>query len=133
MAGCASTPTYNPVQSSVNQTVLLNETAIKSISIGMKQDDVHHAMGQELTIGYASQEPGLKDINYKPLTIPNPYKTAAIKTAKGECTAEYYVTAIKQPDGVVSDDELLPLVFCNGVLTAQGWQALKGITVNPAQ
>ena len=71
-------------------------------------------MGQELVIGYEFQSP-----DYKPLTIPNPYKSEAIKGT--DYFIEYYIEAIRQPDGIVSDNELMPLIFKNGKLIGRGW------------
>ncbi|MBI4309211.1 MAG: DUF3192 domain-containing protein [Candidatus Omnitrophica bacterium] len=116
VCGCAANGVYNPVQSATRQTFILNATALNNVRVGMKQAQVHDLLGQELIIGYSYQ-----NAVASPITIPNPYKTRAVKTAKGECAVEYYVTAVRRPDGVVSDDELMPLTFCNGVLKQKGW------------
>lgn len=120
ISGCATNPEYNPLQTVSRQTFLLNQSGLNQVKVGMKQAEVHNLMGQEIIIGYSYQNADPKGPN--PLTIANPYKTSQVKTDKGECTAEYYVTAIHQPDGIVSDDELMPLVFCNGTLTSKGGQ-----------
>ena len=92
----------------------MNESGFKAVRDGMTIDQVHKIMGQELVIGYALQSP-----DYKPLTIPNPYKSEAIKGAG--YFIEYYIEAIRQPDGIVSDNELMPLIFKNGKLIGRGW------------
>jgi hypothetical protein len=130
-SGCAMNEVYNPVQSATSQTVSLNEAALKSVRLGMKQDEVHRIFGQELIIGYDYEAPALKTTTYKPITVANPYKTVPIKTTRGDCTVEYYVTAIHQPDGVVSNNELMPILFCNGIVTAQGWPDLNRLTPTP--
>lgn len=120
--GCASTPVYNPIQASVHSQLLLNESALKAVKQDMTMDQVHKIMGQELVIGFTLQAD-----NYKPLTIPNPYKLEKIKG--GEYIIEYYIQAIRQADGIVSDDELMPLVFKDGKLIGRGWplvNALRG-------
>jgi len=114
LSGCATSPVYNPMQVTTQQEILLNESGFKALQDGMGLDQVHQIMGQELVIGYEFQAPG-----YKPLTVPNPYKSQVIK-ATGY-VIEYYIEAIRQPDGVVSDNELLPLVFKNGKLIGRGW------------
>jgi hypothetical protein len=114
LTGCASTPVYNPMQQASQQEILLNENGFKSIQVGMAMDQVHVIMGQELVIGYEFQTPG-----YKPLTIPNPYKSEAIKDSG--YVIEYYIEAIRQPDNVVSEDELMPLIFKDGKLIGRGW------------
>ena len=122
-AGCAVNTIYDPLQYSGTQTLLLNEAAFRQVTLGMTPDEVHRIMGDKLIIGYSYQDLGSP--GEKPITMANPYKTAVVKTSKGECTAEYYVNAVHHPDGVVSDDELLPLVFCGGHLRFEGWGQLK--------
>ena len=114
LAGCATAPTYNPMQVAAQQEILLNENGFKAVHEGMTQDEVHQAMGQEILVGYQFESP-----TYKPLSIPNPYKTEDLKGTG--YTVEYYVEAIRQPDGTISDNELMPLVFNNGKLVGRGW------------
>ncbi len=90
----------------------------------MTLDQVHQIMGQELVIGYKDQTPG-----YKPLTIPNPYKSETVKGTG--YFIEYYIEAIRQPDGVVSDNELMPLVFKESKLIGRGWPLVNSL--NPAK
>ena len=118
LAGCASTANYNPMQVSSQQELLLNESSFKAIQDGMTLDQVHKITGQELVIGYTYQSP-----SYKPLTIPNPYKSEEIKGT--HYYIEYYLQSIRQPDGIVSDDELMPLVFKDGTLIGRGWPLLN--------
>jgi len=61
--------------------------------------------------------PAAQRLILKPLTIVNPYKSEDIKTKDGVYTVEYYVTSVKQSDGVITDDELVPLVFREGVFS----------------
>ncbi len=119
-AGCATTEEYNPVQTATSETFLLNEKVLQDVRMGMTQEQVHNLMGQQLTVGYEYQDSSTDDSQPKPVTIANPYRTKDVQTLQGSCTVEYYVTAIHHPDGVISEDELMPLVFCKGVLTAKG-------------
>jgi hypothetical protein len=121
LAGCATTPAYNPMQSAGQQEILLNESSFKSIQDGMSMDQVHEIMGQELVVGYGAKSPG-----YNPLTIPNPYKSQTIKDTG--YIVEYYIESIRQPDGVVSDNELMPLVFKNGKLVGRGWPLANSLS-----
>ena len=89
-SGCATTPVYNPM-ATTQQEILLNESGLKAVQDGMTQDQVHGIMGQELVVGYEYKAP-----DYKPLSIPNPYKTEAIKGTN--YVIEYYVEAVRQPD-----------------------------------
>src|ERR1039457_3555931 len=93
LAGCATTPAYNPMQVANQQELLLNQSAFKAIHDGTTMEQVHHLMGQELVIGYEFQSP-----KYNPLTIPNPYKSEAIKGTG--YFIEYNIEAIRQTDGI---------------------------------
>ena len=130
-SGCATNP-YNPVASATNQTFLLNESSLAQIKLGMTQDQVHKIMGNSIVIGYVYQKPlpqdaalPLEHSNYKPLTINNPYKVEDIKMKQAAYTIEYYVSKINQSDGIISDDELTPLVFNQGILVGKGSDYLK--------
>lgn len=120
LTGCATSPVYNPMQVASQQELLLNESGFKAIQNGMTLDQVHKIMGTELVIGYQYQGP-----DYKPLTIPNPYKSEAIKAT--DYLIEYYVESIRQPDGTIHDDELMPLIFKNGLLVDRGWSSANAL------
>ena len=75
LCGCAATPEYNPVQAGVAQVFVFNE-ALKSVAVGMKQEDVHRLLGQEIVTGYTYSDTALAK-TAQPITIPNPYKTIA--------------------------------------------------------
>src|SRR5438045_204325 len=117
--GCATEEMYNPVASANRQTFLLNETSFAQVKIGMIKPQVHQIMGDSITIGYSYQKPLSNEAavlkssadEYKPLTIVNPYKTEDIKTKNGSYIIEYYVSSVKQPDGVISDEETVPFIF----------------------
>jgi len=96
------------------QELLLNARGLKEVKDGMSLDQAHEVMGTALVIGYTYKAP-----DYKPLTIPNPYKTEAIKDT--DYLIEYYIEAIRQPDNVVHDNELMPLIFKGGKLIGRGW------------
>jgi hypothetical protein len=120
LAGCASTPVYNPMQVATQQEILLNESGFKAVQDGMTLDQVHQAMGTQLVIGYAFQSP-----DYKPLTISNPYKSETLKDKN--YFIEYYIASIRQPDGIISDDQLMPLIFKDGVLIGRGWPLVNSL------
>ena len=120
LTGCVTSPVYNPMQTSSPQEISLNENGFKAVRDGMTMDQVHQIMGQELVIGYEFQAP-----DYKPLTIPNPYKSGDIEGTG--YFIEYYIEAIRQPDGTVKDNELMPLIFKDGNLIGRGWPLANSI------
>jgi len=123
-AGCATSVVYNPMQVASQEELLLNESAFKSLQDGMTLEQVHQNMGTALLIGYKFQAP-----DYKPLTIPNPYKSEAIKGT--DYLIEYYIESIRQPDGIVSDNELMPLIFKDGKLIGRGWSLANSLRPKP--
>ena len=122
LAGCATSVVYNPMQLANQQEFLLNESGFKAVQEGMTLDQVHQIMGTQLNIGYT-----LQGSNYKPLTIPNPYRSEAIKGT--DYFIEYYIEAIRQPDGIVSDNELMPLIYKNGKLIGRGWNEANSLRI----
>ena len=141
VSGCATSELYNPVKASTDQRFLLNKASLAQVKMGMKQDQVHQIMGDSIVIGYSYQKPVSSEpavlqappSDYKPLTIANPYKTEDLKSKDGDYTVEYYVNTIKQSDGVVTDDELVPLIFQGGILVARGWDRVKALHLkNPS-
>lgn len=117
LTGCATGVVYNPVETA---EISLNENGLKTIQEGQTLEEVHRIMGDKLVIGYAFQAP-----DYKPLTIANPYKSEAIKGT--DFYVEYYIDAVRQPDGIVSDNELMPLIFKNGRLIGRGWPLVNSL------
>lgn len=136
-AGCAATKEYNPVAASIEQTFLLNEASLAQLKTGMTQERVHEIMGDTLVIGYSyekaltNETDAAKSVegDYKPLTIANPYRTESINAAGKDYIIEYYVNAVKHSDGVVSDEELVPLIFQGGILKERGWDRVKALRV----
>jgi hypothetical protein len=123
LAGCASTPVYNPMQVASQQELLLNENGLKSVQEGMSLDQVHQIMGQELLVGYQYQSS-----DYKPLTIANPYKSETIKGT--DYVIEYYLQSVNQPDGIIHENELMPLIFKSGKLVGRGWPLANSLRPN---
>ncbi len=140
LSGCAINEVYDPLQSASRQTLLLNEGSLLAVKEGMGIDEVHQVMGQEIIIGYTSSmikentpqlAPDKAAANsadaYKPLTITNPYKSEELKIPQGTYLVEYYVARVHQPDGIIKDNELMPLVFKDEKLIGRGWPFLQAL------
>ena len=87
-----------------------NRERLNRLSIGMEKNEVLSIMGTE-TVNIPFNSPSV---------ITNPYKNETMLGASGK-TYEilFYYTEVKSRDGVISDDELTPLVFEGGKLI--GW------------
>jgi hypothetical protein len=72
--------------------------------------------------------------NEIPVTINNPYRNEIVAGKDGS-TLEvfYYVTDVHRNDGLITDDELTPLVFDNGKLIGWGQTFLNDITRKSSQ
>lgn len=115
LSGCAG----------LTESGVKNLTKVQYVEKGMSKEDVKNIMGSQVVIGYEITD--VKAGTTKPLTMPNPYRSETLKDGDRVLDVEFYFTHIRQPDGIVSDDELTPLIFDNNKLTAQGWGALNKI------
>jgi hypothetical protein len=62
---------------------------------------------------------------YRGKRINNPYKTEANRTVDGvSVEVLFYYTDQRELDGIITDDELTPLVIEGGVLAGWGWSFL---------
>lgn len=123
LSGCAINEVYNPLAAASAGTFELNHSALKQVKLGMTESQVHQIMGDEIIIGY--NYPINDNGTPAAITLSNPLKTEKVNDAKGQCVLEYYATAVIVPDGIVSDEELIPIRFCGGVVTAIGWDKSK--------
>jgi len=53
--------------------------------------------------------------------VPNPYDSETHVKGGGEIEILYYATNVKNNDGVITNDELTPLVLVDGILVGWGW------------
>lgn len=101
---------YQDMDRKLNDFMTKNKQNIAKLSIGMTKENVLNILGSD-SIDIGSQ------------IISNPYK---IETIKGK-EVIYYYTDIKNRDGVISDDELTPLIFENNKLVGIGHNFLENI------
>src|SRR3989338_203133 len=117
LTGCVSINLDpNAAQSSLQGRKELS--AVNKLRVGMSYDEVIATMGNHLTIGYDidPQNPG----QIKPITLASPYRQLVLKTRTGTYEVLYYYTHVKNPDGVIAEDELTPLVFKDKKLIGLG-------------
>jgi len=97
--------------SSSEQIRTKNRENLLRLSVGMNKFDVLQIMGTQT----------VKSIN-------NPYK---VETSQGKDGSLYevlfYHTDLKARDGIITDDELTPLVFKDNKLIGWGWAFLREI------
>ncbi len=122
LSSCASVEIVNkPVESLLPGHKTLQDLA--KILPGMSREDVLTLLGPSLIIGYEQKS----DKSYAPIVVSNPYREEKIEHAGKKYDVFYILSAISKPDGLVSDDELIPLIFQNNKLTSKGWDPLFAI------
>ena len=89
---------------------------------GLSRVQAASLLGKDVVTGYELADAASGQ--YKPITVTNPYRSEAVEKNKRSYTVDYYLVGIKVPDGKISDDELVPLVFYNDQLIGSGWDFL---------
>ena len=93
-------------------------TRIGSVRPGMTSREVAAMMGETTIIGYERQD--AVSNAYHPVTVANPYHKELLRAADKTYDVFYYFTHIQKADGIISSDELTPLVFENDILIGKG-------------
>ena len=114
LSGCTTT------SATVREMVNLH-----SIHNGMSPQEVKTLLGDKVVTGYDLVNP--KKQVFTPITLKNPYREETLKNGEKTYEVAYYFTSIKKQDGMITDDELTPLVFENSRLIGQGWMFLDAL------
>jgi len=110
-----------------------NKENLQKLKPGMSIRDCLEVMGAESRGSSFPlvEEVGetITDIGFSFLTssqaVRNPYKTKVLQEGRTTTEVFYYYTDMKNKDGKITDDELTPVVFRNGVLVGWGKDFLK--------
>ena len=92
--------------------------SLRQVQNGMTPKEVQVVVGSQVVVGYTLNE---KTGQYKPITQKNPYRSEMVTKGSKTYQVHYYFAVIKQADGKITEDELVPLVFQDGQLVGQGW------------
>ena len=115
LSGCATMPSPT-IREMVN---------LHSLHNGMSAQEVNTLLGDKVVTGYDLVN-SKKQI-FTPITLKNPYREETLKNGDKTYEVAYYFTSIKKQDGMITDDELTPLVFENSRLIGQGWSFLNAL------
>ena len=109
-------------ETSVEQRKLVAD--LHKIKTGMSLQEVKAVLSDKLLIGYRIEGSPQK---LNPITIEQPYKEEDL--TKGDSTYKvlYYYNTVIKPDDIVTDEELMPLIFENGYLIGKGLADLDRI------
>jgi len=97
-----------------NETVYANERKINGFSIGMTKEAVMQTMGSKPIISEGQE-------------FNNPYRSEVITGVDKKYEVLYYATDVNVNDGIISDNEVTPVVFLDGKLIGWGWDFMQTI------
>lgn len=109
----------------IEESPLKSLTRIQQVREGLSKEEVRGILGDEVVVGYEITD--VKEGRTKALTVKNPQRTETVRRGDETYEVLFYFTHIRQADGVITDDELTPLVFHRDRLIGKGWRFLKKI------
>jgi hypothetical protein len=117
LVGCATT---------MQQAISPNRENLLKLSIGMSKEETIRVMGtQPFSAGGSDFLRGSRSSKGQEVTINNPYRSEILQGKDKIFEVLYYVTDDKTGSGVITDDDLTPLVFDNGKLIGWGRSFLQ--------
>ena len=123
IGGCSAMPV-----SETRRTVERSMIDVQTIQTGMSRSQVEHELGDKVTTGYEIMNPALsqetdpKSPSAKPITVKNSLRVELYRANEKVYEAAFYFVSLKQQDGVITDDELMPFVFEDDKLIGKGWE-----------
>ena len=98
---------------------LFNARKIGNIYLGMTRAQVEETLGDSVRVGYRDiRDSGAR----QEILMKNPYRAETLRGLGEAYEVLFYVTDIKNPDGAITDDELTPVVFNDGLLAGKDWK-----------
>lgn len=124
LTGCVTIDTGDPDRDiPKTEPVRRAFISLRQIHAGMTPQEVRAVLGDKIVVGYDLLGPDTDQ--YRPVTRDNPYRSETFEGKNGVYLVEYYIMGVQTPDGQITDDELIPLVFENGRLKGSGWTYLQ--------
>ncbi len=93
-------------------------TNIEKVQLGMTYGEVAGIMGDTVNIGYKTSD--ASEGAYEDVLVKSPYYEEIIEGSEARYRVVCYFTHIRKADGIITDDELTPLVFEEGRLIGKG-------------
>jgi hypothetical protein len=109
IAGCTAMASERGSPSGEWSAPSIALTNIDKVQLGMTYGEVASIMGDTVSIGYRENDD--VDGAYEEMLIKNPHYDEVFKGIEAHYRVVYYFTHIRKADGLVTDDELTPLVF----------------------
>ena len=130
LAGCATVSEEPAVSAGSFPKSLRAVTQLQLVQNGMLKAEVRSLFDEKVVIGYEQDPQGH---SYVPIILNNPYRLETVKKGSKVYEIYYYFTGIKQVDGKVTDDELVPVIFENDKLVGKGWNFVDAVRRNSFQ
>ncbi len=96
--------------------------SLQQVRIGMSRTEVKSLLALPVVVGYELID--REGRQYKPLTMINPHRAEVIRQGSKAYEVDYYLVGICRQDDMVSDEELMPLIYFNDKVVALGWEAV---------
>lgn len=100
-----------------------NRSHLGQLQVGMGRDQVVQMMGTQGATSCRAEGPFLSCLATE--VANNPYRTSGFVADNKMYDVLHYWTDVKQADGVITDDELTPLLFENGKLVGWGRELVE--------
>ena len=108
-----------------NEAVLAKDiflTNNQEAKIGMPLENVLAVLRKKISLGYEITGSGEKD--FKEINISNLYQVEVLENYDQRYEVLYFLSAVKNPDGIISNEELIPFIFEDNPLIAKGYDFL---------
>ena len=96
-------------------------TSIENVYLGMTERTVSEIMGDEMVVGYQKNR---KTGVLEKINMGMVYRKEILKAGERIYLVKYYFTSTSKADGIISEEELTPLVFEQNRLVGSSWEFL---------
>ncbi len=118
LSGCVSLEVSNDNNDVSPYISQPKQNIFNKIKIGMSLREVQEIVNSNKNIiGYKKNT---KTGTFEKIVIKNPYRSELIYSDKSQYLVNYYFTGVKNPDGIISDEELIPIIFKDKIVTGKG-------------
>lgn len=119
LSGCVTLENSSSLPESITEEEGFSLLDLNDVSIGMAYSEVIAILGEKVRVGY--QKNTAQDTDYKPIELKNIKREQMVVVAGKKKRVVFIHSYVKRADGIVSDDELTPLVFENDILKGKSW------------
>jgi len=117
LSGCVSLEISNENEGSPYLPTT-KQCIFNKIKTGMSLQEVQEILNSnENIIGYKKKS---NTETFEKIVIKNPYRSEFIYSGDDQYLINYYFTGVKNPDGIISDEELIPVIFKDKIVIGKG-------------